>query len=116
MPFQKGHGKMGGRKKGSKELGRRTVQEACEHYGVDPLIELFKLIPDLNAPQQAKTWLAILPYLHPTQRTVEVSGEIEMLHNQPLVQITLPSNGREVREEKPELLVVEPKPALPEPE
>jgi len=92
--FVKGHNKTGGRTKGGKKA-RLTVRELCEKEGVDVLKIVLRELDELSPKDRIKTCMGLMPYLYPQQRATEVSGTIEHQLSQPLVQITLPSNGRE---------------------
>lgn len=59
----KGHKKVGGRKKGSKnKLNYKKVIDVLLEKGLNPTEEILKLIPELEISEQVKTWLFLLTY------------------------------------------------------
>lgn len=60
-------------KKGGINL--RKVAEVLEEYGMDPTVEIVKVLPELDDALKAKVMLELLQYTQPKLRSVEVSGK-----------------------------------------
>lgn len=60
MPFQKGHPRFGGRKKGSESL-----RALCEGKGVNPFVEMLELaMAETDMDKKFYKLKELLPYLH----------------------------------------------------
>lgn len=96
--FTKGKKRTGGRIKGQAAKVKLTVRELCEKHKVDVVGELLALRSELHPKDQAKILIALLPYSYPAMRQTEITGSVDHNHNEPRVIITIPSNGREVKQ------------------
>jgi hypothetical protein len=94
--FQKGKKKTGGRVKGKAAKTKQTVREILAANKIDLIQDIIDDLPELSPKDRVKTRMGLMPYVYPQLRNTEISGEIQHALSQPIVQITLPSNGREV--------------------
>lgn len=83
-----------GRPKGSKNKVT-TVREILEQLGFDPIKHLVEIIPELRPKEQAQYSVELAKFVYPSVKQLELSGEVGLNNQGPVVQIVLPSNGRE---------------------
>jgi len=68
MPFEKGHKKFGGNKKGQISPKTILLQEIFEHNRYNPVQSLINLLPELDARDQAKVHLELMQYIFPKMK------------------------------------------------
>jgi len=77
MPFVKGRAKTGGRRKGSAAIKKLLrAEQVLANKNVHPVLEILKLIGELDPKDQVKTWIELLRFVQPIPRSVpEVESE-----------------------------------------
>lgn len=79
MTFQKGHKKIGGRKRGTQNRVTSTTKDLLQRY-IDSEIEALPLLKDLLAPKERIEALkGLLPYVYPRKQEINVKDEIKAL-------------------------------------
>lgn len=75
MPFQKGHGKFGGRTSGSKNKITRDINGLLDSLGCNPIEGMAKIATDENNPIEVRLRANayIARYVHPELKAVELS-------------------------------------------
>lgn len=71
MPRPKGLSKTGGRIKGTPNKNTLDLQEKLLSSGVDVVIELTKLLPELPPELRVNTLLELMQYLYPKRKALE---------------------------------------------
>jgi hypothetical protein len=75
MAFSVGHKKQGGRQKGTPNKASQSLMEKAEAMGIDPFMELLKLIR--NGETEMTRMMALkeaCQYLYPKRKAVEISS------------------------------------------
>lgn len=77
--FEKGHKKLGGRKKGTSNKGYDidAILAACAKYGKEPLDALAEMIAGHNQHYRFAASRELMKYLGKQLKAIEHSGEIE---------------------------------------
>ena len=96
-----------GRKPGSKTKFKLDLAKILEENRIDPAQIIINTLDELEPKDRVNTCLKLMEFFIPKLRAVEHSGEVNT--NAPVVQILLPSNGREIQA----IDVTEDKPSLP---
>lgn len=73
MGRSQGTAKTGGRKKGTPNKRSLELAETLDYLGRNPVDELFALIPQLQAKEQAQILLGFLPYLYPKRKSLDLT-------------------------------------------
>ena len=79
MGFQKGHKKVGGRKKSVPNKDTKALRDAIKKYCLDEIPDILKAIKGLNDPQKIDKFLQLLEYGIGKINRVDVSGGDEGL-------------------------------------
>jgi hypothetical protein len=77
MPqFQKGHARVGGRKKGTKNKLTTAALERLSELNCDPLEGMAKIAADKKNPIElrARMYAELAQYVYPKRRSMELSG------------------------------------------
>lgn len=75
MSRLKGTPKTGGRKKGTLNKSKQTVEDICQLMGYDPIRALIKIAQTSNdVAVQASCAKEVAKYVYPVKKAVEVSG------------------------------------------
>lgn len=76
MPFQPGHKKLGGNKKGGKHLRTKTVLEIFESNGINPAEKLAEILAkEKDQKFLANLLVKVLDYCYPKMRALEITGD-----------------------------------------
>jgi hypothetical protein len=75
-----GHPKRGGRKKGTPNKVKKSVDDICAEYGFDPIRGMIELLNEPGATRDQRITLTkeLAKYVHPQKRALEVSGNIDL--------------------------------------
>jgi hypothetical protein len=65
MPFEKGHKKLGGVKKGQISPKTLLLKEIFEYHRYDPVRSLLQLLPELEVRDQSRVHLELMQYIFP---------------------------------------------------
>lgn len=76
-PFEKGHKKVGGRKKGTPNRFNSNLQEICVSEGVDPFRGLLKIAKDRSTEtgHRIQALKEVCEYVYPKRRRVEFDAD-----------------------------------------
>src|SRR5579862_7085695 len=76
MPFEKGHAKIGGNRKGTLHKLSLLAAERLAELGCDPLEGMARIAMDKRNPVElrARMFAELAQYTHPKRRAVEWSG------------------------------------------
>ena len=73
--FTKGHEKLGGRKVGTPNKASLKLLDQLIERNLNPVEEIIKLLPLVDANKKLDAWLKLLSYCYPTLKAIEVQGE-----------------------------------------
>lgn len=76
--FQKGHVKLGGRRPGSRNKGT-TLKEILDAHKFEPVAEILKTLPELDAKERVAACIDMLPYLFVKKQSIETGVDPETL-------------------------------------
>lgn len=68
MPFEKGHKKIGGVKKGQISPKTLLLKEIFEKHRYDPVQALILLLPELDPRDQSRVHLELMQYIFPKMK------------------------------------------------
>lgn len=85
--------KTGGRSKGTPNRRSGELQDALDFHNLDVVAELKNLLPVLPAEKRADVLVALLAYLFPKRKSLEIATEVKS--PEPQVVVYLPVNGHE---------------------
>lgn len=71
MKFEKGHQKVGGRKKGTPNRVTQTIQEYFDSNGIFIPQKIMELMPKLDERDQVKAWLELIQYVFPKRKSLD---------------------------------------------
>ena len=76
--FQKGHKKVGGRKKGSKNKVNASIKEKITAFIDTSLPDVIEAFNELEPREKVNAWIKILPYVVAKQQEVRTDVELEI--------------------------------------
>lgn len=68
MPFEKGHKKFGGNKKGQVSVKTLVLREIFQEHKYDPVKSLIELLPELEVRDQARVHMELAQYIYPKMK------------------------------------------------
>lgn len=79
MQFQKGHKKLGGRKKGTKNKSDTEVKALLKSFVSSEIEALPERVAELTAKERCDVLKGLLPYIYPKKQEMDVKTEINTL-------------------------------------
>ena len=79
MSRPQGLPKTGGRQRGVPNKNSFALKELLESQKCEPVTELLKTLPELEAKERADVYLNLLQYLYPKRKAIEQTVDPELL-------------------------------------